>query len=154
MHGAQQGNLSSIGTGSLHPQQQMVIEELRTAKHKWQESTHICVCPCLMTPQWMKSLYKASDVVLCFPVGPSPWPNEMHQALLIGIVLSFIPCMSWQLRFSPKRMAMGRTVQSLWKEGDRRPETCSAGTTWLSGTTFQHVRDPGAESATEEWIQR
>jgi hypothetical protein len=100
----------------------VAIEELRKARHKRQASTHIFVCPCLMTPRWMKALYKASDVVLRFPVGPAPWPNEMHEALLIGIVLPFIPCRPWQLRFSPKILAMGRTVQSLWKEGDGRPE--------------------------------
>jgi hypothetical protein len=70
----------------------------------------------------MKAVYKASDIVLRFPVGPTPWPSEMHEALLIGIVLPFIPCRPWQLRLSPKILAMGRTVQRLWKEGDGRPE--------------------------------
>lgn len=39
------------------------VEELRKARIKQQESTHIVIIPRLMTPLWLKQLYKTADLI-------------------------------------------------------------------------------------------
>lgn len=39
------------------------VEELRKARIKRQESTHIVLIPRLMTPLWLKQLYKTTDLI-------------------------------------------------------------------------------------------
>jgi hypothetical protein len=46
------------------------LEEFRIAQIKRQKSTHVLVCPRLMTPLWLKQLYKAQILFL-----PSSWDN-------------------------------------------------------------------------------
>jgi hypothetical protein len=54
------------------------LEELRKACLKWQRSTHLIVCPKLLTPEWLKQLYKACNLVLSIPAGTADyWPDEM-----------------------------------------------------------------------------
>jgi hypothetical protein len=47
----------------------VALKELRKSRIKRQHSTHIFVCPRVMTPEWLKQLHKASDVVITIPVG-------------------------------------------------------------------------------------
>ena len=92
------------------------LEELRKARIKRQNSSHIFVCPRLMTPEWMKQLYKASDIVFVVPVGSPQWPTEMYEPLTIGLCLPFLRSAPWQLRGTPKMLAVGRQMRSLFKE--------------------------------------
>jgi hypothetical protein len=48
---------------------------------------HVFVVPRLMTHLWRKQLSKDADVVLTIPVGQSFWPANMHEPLLLVIVL-------------------------------------------------------------------
>jgi hypothetical protein len=48
---------------------------------------HVIVVPRLMTFLWRKQLAKDADVVLTIPVGQSFWPTNMHEALLLIMVL-------------------------------------------------------------------
>lgn len=96
----------------------VALEELRVARIKRQSSTHIFVVPRLMTPEWLKQLYKASDIVFSVPVGQSFWEKDMHEPLLIGIVFPFIRCKPWQLRAVPKMYATNRRLSGLWEDSD------------------------------------
>jgi hypothetical protein len=51
------------------------ITELRKARIKLQDSTHVFMCPCLMTPEWLRSLYKEADFVFVVQLN-SPFWNE------------------------------------------------------------------------------
>ena len=66
------------------------LEELRKARIKRQQSTLIFICPRLMTPSWMKQLFKAADlVVFTLSVGCHLWPKGrlMFEPYLIGMLL-------------------------------------------------------------------
>jgi len=78
------------------------LEELRKARIKRQESIHIVVVPKLATPRWMKLLYKTADFVLDVPPLCKFWSKEMHEYLLIGIVLPFCMYEPWCIRGTPK----------------------------------------------------
>jgi hypothetical protein len=66
------------------------LEQTRKARIKHQDSLHIFACSRLMTPQWLKQLYKASDTVFQVPAGCPFWPETMFEPLAIGISLPFL----------------------------------------------------------------
>jgi hypothetical protein len=94
------------------------LEEFRVARIKRHKSTHVFVCPRLMTPMWLKQLYKASDIVFTVPVGQLFWPTDMHEPLLIGIAFPFIRYQPWQLRSVPKMYATNRQLSQVWENPD------------------------------------
>jgi hypothetical protein len=95
----------------------VALEELRKARIKRQKSTHVFVCPRLMTPEWLRQLNKACDVVIAVPHGHPAWPTHMFEPLFIGIVFPFIRHQPWQLRGTPKMYAVERKLRRLWKKG-------------------------------------
>jgi len=83
----------------------------------------VVVCPRLLTQYWRKRLFKIADLVLELPPGVlSAWPNDMHEPLLLGLTLRFSFRPPWQLRQSPPLLALGREVQTVWRDqkGDGR----------------------------------
>jgi hypothetical protein len=95
------------------------IEEIRKARLKHQRSTHNVVCPRLMTPEWMKQLYKVSGLVLSVPaVMADYWPDDTCEPLILGLVLPFIDRNPWQLRSTPKMFAMARKMRDLFATKD------------------------------------
>jgi hypothetical protein len=103
----------------------VAIEELRKARIKRQHSTHIFVCPRVMTPEWLKQLHKASDVVITVPVGHPAWPKAMFEPILIGLVFPFVRHEPWQLKGTAKMYSLERKLRSLWNDGS-----------YLEGTTL------------------
>ena len=94
----------------------VMVEELRKARHKRQDSHHIVLIPRLMQPDWRKALHKAADLVISLPVGHVAWPRDMYEPLTIAFVFPFISHRPWQLRRSPLVLEMGRKLSSLWRE--------------------------------------
>jgi hypothetical protein len=98
---------------------QFAVEELRKARLKRQSSTHIFVCPRLMAPSWRRQLSKVADVVFEIPAGKlTAWDASSHEPLVVGIVFPFLPFRPWQLRGTPKFLAMGRKLCKVWKESE------------------------------------
>jgi hypothetical protein len=93
----------------------VALEELRKARIKRQNSTHVFVCPRLMTPEWLRQLNKACDVVITVPLGHPAWPTNMYEPLFVGIVFPFIRHQPWQLRGTPKMYAVERKLRRMWK---------------------------------------
>lgn len=94
------------------------LEELRRARHKRQKSTHIFVCPRLMTPSWKRHLHKAADIIIEIPPGHEAWNHQMFEPLLIAIFFPFINSRPWQLKGAPTILELGRKVQQVLK-GDK-----------------------------------
>jgi hypothetical protein len=87
------------------------LEQLRKAQLKKQQSTHVIVCPRLMMLEWLKQLYKASNLVLTIPAGSGDyWPSNLFEPLILGLVFPFINRHPWQLRGTPKMSAMTTSV--------------------------------------------
>ena len=68
----------------------VAIEQLRKARIKRQNSTHVFVVPRLMTPLWLKQFHKACDLVITVPVGFEHWGQDMLEPCLIGVCFPFI----------------------------------------------------------------
>jgi hypothetical protein len=98
----------------------VMVEELRKARHKRQDSHHIVMIPRLMQPDWRKALYKAADLVVSLPVGHPAWPSSMFEPLTIAFIFPFISHRPWQLRRSPLILELGRKLSGLWREDSSR----------------------------------
>jgi hypothetical protein len=95
---------------------EVALEQLRKARIKRQDSLHIVICPRLMTPRWLRQLYKASDIVFQVPAGCPFWPETMYEPLTIGMSLPFLRSKPWQIRRTPKVLSLGRSLRRVLKE--------------------------------------
>jgi hypothetical protein len=94
----------------------VAVEELRKSLIKRKDSTHVFLCPRLLTPQWCRHLNKACDLVLFMPAGSEVWSSEMLEPLTIGLVFNFLSVRPWQIRGTPKMLHLGRTMSGLLKD--------------------------------------
>ena len=94
----------------------VALEELRKARMKRQDSTHVFVCPRLLTTDWLRQLHKAADLVLEIPAGTSFWTKNMFEPLILGICFPFIDRRPWQLRGTPKMFSMVRKMRKVFQE--------------------------------------
>ncbi len=94
----------------------VALEQLPIARIKRQDSTHLIVIPRLLTPKWLKQLWKACDIVLSVPAGSSGWPEDMYEPVLIGICFPFLRFKPWQFRGAPKMFCVVRELRRVFKE--------------------------------------
>jgi len=92
------------------------LEELRKARLKRRQSTHLFLVPRLATTLWLKQLNKACDLVIYLPNHFSFWPSSMHEPLVLGVCYPYLHHRPWQLRGSPKLFALGREMRTLLKD--------------------------------------
>lgn len=95
---------------------QVAIEQLRSTRNKWKNSTHIFVIPRLFTVLWRKQLYRVSGLIINLPFDDSIWPNSHHEPLCLGFIFPFIPHKPWQLRSTPAFLGMERYPCEMWEE--------------------------------------
>jgi hypothetical protein len=94
----------------------VAVEELRRARLKRQDSMHVFVCPRMFTTQWRKQLYKVADMVFEIPCGAlDTWDDSQYEPLVVAIVFPFLIHRPWQLRNSPKVLAVGGKLHQMWK---------------------------------------
>jgi hypothetical protein len=92
------------------------IEELRKARIKRQNSTHMFVVPRLLGTEWKKQVHKACDFVMEIPPGHPCWPCAMFEPLIVGVCLPFILSDPWQLKGTPKVFALVRKLRRVFKD--------------------------------------
>ena len=95
---------------------QTAVEQLRKARLKRENSTHVVIIPRLMTPEWRKQLFRVSDLFLELPFD-DVWTREtQHEPLTIAFIFPFLPFKPWQLKRSPTFLGMGHVLRRMWKE--------------------------------------
>lgn len=94
------------------------IEQLRIARHKRQKSTHIFLCPRLFTCNWRAQLHKTADLIFEVPVGGSYWPAQMHEPLIIGLVLPSFKHKPWFIASTPLSDHWKRELNSLFNKNE------------------------------------
>ena len=104
------------GTFLWHPPPaaaDVALEELRKARLKRRNSTHVLLIPKLVTTLWLRQLYKAADVVLTIPPNFDFWPSNMHEPLYLAFVFPYSRHYPWQLRSTPKLIATQRSLHRM-----------------------------------------
>jgi hypothetical protein len=99
----------------------VAAEEMRRSRHKRENSFHVFVCPRLMTNIWRKLVLKEVDFYFEVPVGSTVWGSHMHEPLLIGVCLPFIPHRPWKLGNTPKLLGLARELRHVWEIPDGDP---------------------------------
>lgn len=95
----------------------VALEELRRAVIKRQASTHVVVCPRLLTTEWLRQLHKACDLVITIKAGATEgWPAEMFEPLIIGFVFPLLHFKPWKRRSTPQMCFMARKLSSMRDE--------------------------------------
>ena len=94
---------------------EVAIEQLRLARLKRTQSTHVFICPRLLSPLWRRHLYQVADCVVEISVGQSFWSADMHEPLVCGICFPFILHRPWQLRQTPALLGVARMLQRMWR---------------------------------------
>jgi hypothetical protein len=92
-----------------------VVPELRKARINHQDSTHVFECPRLITPEWLRSLYKEADFVFGVPLNSPFWNESMYEPLYIGVCFPFISSFPWQISGTPKMSASSTQLQGMWE---------------------------------------
>ena len=96
----------------------IALEELRRARHKRQESTHLFVCPRLMYPYWQRHLFRAADLIIEIPAGSEGWAADMHEPLILALFFPYVRSKPWQLKGSPKLLEMEIALRRVLKTND------------------------------------
>ena len=95
------------------------IEELRQARQKRQNSMHVFVCPRLMSPEWMRHVFKSADLILQIPAGApgaeEVWPACMHETLIVAIMFPYLRRCPWELKKTGLLVGLGRKLSRLCK---------------------------------------
>ena len=100
----------------------VALEELRKARIKRQDSTYfIIVVPRLMTPMWLKQMYKCCDLIVEIPPSCEYWPSNMYKPCVVGNCFPYLSHSPWRLRSTLKLFQLRRELQKVWKEDQFSP---------------------------------
>ena len=122
----------------------VALERLRIARIKRQSSTHLFVCPRLLTTEWRKQFQKTVDFYVEIPACSDYWPVCMYEPLMLGFVLPYLRHPPWQVRGTPKVLSLVRKLRQMLQEdpmaignilqqfllGTERLSTMSASMVW------------------------
>jgi hypothetical protein len=93
-------------------------EEIRKARLKRTTSTHIFICPRLLSPYWRQHIHRSADLIFEIPAGGEYWPKKNFEPLILAIFLPFIPYRPWQLKKAPAIMELEVRLQKMWRARD------------------------------------
>ena len=99
------------------------IEELRKARTKRRQSLHVLLIPRMFLPLWLKQLHKACDLIIYIPPLFNFWNHLMNEPLCIGFCFPFLKHRPWQLRRTPKLLAVAREVHQMCKKDKMDPRS-------------------------------
>ena len=96
---------------------QVAVEQLREARKKRTNSTHIFIVLRVFTSLWRRQLYNAADLFLELPFDAELWNKDIqHEPLTLSFVFPFLSHTPWQLRRAPAFLELGRMLPQMWKE--------------------------------------
>ena len=64
----------------------VALEQLCEVKLMYPRSSHVFVCPALMTGEWRKQLGKLGDSMFTFAAGSTIWPLDMFEPLTVCFI--------------------------------------------------------------------
>ena len=93
----------------------VVVEQLRKARHKRPNYLHITIVPRLMTgPRWRKGLLKESDVEITIPVNSGVWDKYQHEPLLMFVSFPLCRHPPWSLQGTNNLANFRRELRGVW----------------------------------------
>ena len=94
----------------------IAVEQLRRARLKRENSTHIMIVPKQMSPEWRRQLFRVSDLCIELPFDDRAWNKvKHHEPLIFAVVFPFLSHRPWQLKRTGAFLGMGRVLRGLFK---------------------------------------
>jgi hypothetical protein len=91
----------------------VAAEFMAQSIHKRSSSTHIFICPRLMTARWFRLVIKSTDLVLRVPVGCDVWNSDQHEPLILAISLPLSREYPWRHKLTPQLGHDSRNLQAM-----------------------------------------
>jgi hypothetical protein len=95
----------------------VALEQMCEAKHVHPHTTHVFLCPALMTAWWRKQLLKASDCCVSLSQGSVLWPARQHEPVVCALTCPLLLCRPWQVKRHPWVEEWRSEVSRVWREG-------------------------------------
>ena len=99
----------------------LAVEQLRRARLKRENSTHVVIVPRLMSMEWKRQLYRVSDLFVELPFDDVWSKKDQHEPLTFAVVFPFLSHRPWQLKRSQTFLGMGNILRRMWKESQSPP---------------------------------
>jgi hypothetical protein len=93
----------------------IAVEQLRRARLKREDSTHIVIIPRLMSPEWKRQLFKVSDLFIELPFDENWIEASQHEPLVFAVLFPFLSHRPWQLKRTPAFLGMAGLLRGVWK---------------------------------------
>jgi hypothetical protein len=100
---------------------QLAVEQLRRARLKREDSTHVVIIPRLMMMEWKRQLFRVADFYIELPFNKIWSIQDQHEPLTFAVVLPFLKHRPWQLKRSQAFLGLGNVLRRLWKESEIPP---------------------------------
>jgi hypothetical protein len=95
----------------------VALEQMCEVKHVHPHTTHVFLCPALMTARWRKQLLKASDCCVSLPQGSLLWKAKQQEPIVCALTCPLLPCRPWQVKRHPWVVDWRGEVSRMWREG-------------------------------------
>jgi hypothetical protein len=94
----------------------VVLEQLCEVFHVHPKTSHVFICPALMTGGWRKTLGKVSDVMITVPTNSDWWRSEQHEPLVLSLTCPLLACSPWKVKRHDWLAEWTNQLSTLWSE--------------------------------------
>ena len=103
----------------------VALEQLCEAKLIHPFSSHVFVCPLLLTGHWRKQFLKAADAWFTVPVGSSVWSHAGHEPVLIGLMCPLLKHSPWAIKRRISEVDKFRhMMHAMFRDSDPAARSC------------------------------
>jgi len=96
---------------------EIATEKLCEISHMYSDTSHIFICPMLMTNKWRKQMTKAADVSFHIPVGCKLWEDSCHEPLQVMLTCPILSTSPYRVKERSHFVdEFGNQMQGLWRE--------------------------------------
>jgi hypothetical protein len=97
----------------------VAMKQMCEVKHVHPHTTHLFLCPALMTAYWRKQLLKAADCCVSLSQGAPLWTARQHEPIVCALICPLLSCRPWQVKQQTWVEIWKGEVPRLWREGGR-----------------------------------
>jgi hypothetical protein len=95
----------------------VAMEQMCEVKHVHPYTSHVFLCPALMTARWRKQLLKASDVCLSLLQGSPAWVDKQHELVVCALIGPLLSCRPWKVKSHHWVEEWRSEVPRMWRQG-------------------------------------
>jgi hypothetical protein len=95
----------------------VALEQMCEVKHVHPHTSHVFLCPVLMTAHWRKQLLKASDCCVSLLQGSPAWVAKQHEPVVCALIGPLLSCRPWRVKSHFWVEEWQSEMPRLWRQG-------------------------------------